>query len=179
MPELTFSRAGRDDVEAVVDLVQSAYRGEPSRAGWTTEADLLEGQRVDAAMLSEALDRPGTVVLMASRDGALVGCCELQRHGDDGAVHLGMFAVDPTRQGGGVGRRVLEEAERIAREEWHAPRLELNVLDARASLLAWYERRGYVRTGRIEPFPYGDERYGRPLRDDLRLEVLAKDLTTG
>jgi ribosomal protein S18 acetylase RimI-like enzyme len=179
MSRLSFSHAGHADVTALVELVQSAYRGDASRAGWTSEADLLDGQRVDEPMLRDTLDRPDTTVLVVHDGDELVGCCELQRPNDDGVAHLGMFAVQPGRQGGGLGRAVLGEAERVVRDEWHGTSLELEVVDVRESLMAWYERRGYVRTGRFEPFPYGDERFGVPRRDDLRFEVLAKDLTAG
>jgi ribosomal protein S18 acetylase RimI-like enzyme len=87
-----------------------------------------------------------------------------------------MFAVAPGRQGGGIGRRVLDECERIAREEWELPAMRMTVIDVRGELIAWYERRGYRRTGIYKPFPYGDARFGNPLRDDLRFEVLEKRL---
>jgi len=175
--EITFRRATSDDVPVVVDLVESAYRGESSRAGWTTEADLLEGQRIDAPMLHELLARDDTAVLLAEQDGQVVGCCELRRPAEPGAAaYLGMFAVRPGRQGGGLGRCVLEEGERVVRDEFGAGSLELTVIEVREELLAWYARRGYRATGRTEPFPYGDERFGVPLRDDLRFVVLAKPL---
>lgn len=195
--------------------MELAYRGAGSRDGWTTEADLLHGQRTDAAMVGAALDRPGAHILLAHRDGRFVACCELHRprrarqlvpageigaadettpalhqerkaddppHGcrpdgvTEGAAYFGMFSVDPTLQGGGVGRLVLEEAERIARTEWAADTLELTVIDLRTELIEWYERRGYERTGTFKEFPYGDERFGIPARDDLRLAVLQKPL---
>lgn len=212
---LSFSFAGHDDADEIVALVESAYRGDDSRAGWTTEADLLGGQRTDAEMVRETLDRPGAHVLLARQDGKLVACCELQRprheqrlvpagevgaadattralheerkfdvppHGcspdgaQDGHAYFGMFSVDPTLQGGGVGRAVLAEAERIAREEWNAAALEMTVIHLREELIAWYERRGYERTGVSKPFPYGDERFGEPARNDLTLAVLVKPL---
>jgi ribosomal protein S18 acetylase RimI-like enzyme len=87
-----------------------------------------------------------------------------------------MFAVDPGQQGGGLGRAVLEEAERIARDEWGAGELRMTVIVQREDLIGWYERRGFVRTGELTAFPYGDERFGRPLRDDLAFETLTKKL---
>ena len=176
MVELEFRTATREDVDAVVDLVESAYRGPASRRGWTTEAGLLEGQRVDRDMLLEVLGRPATEVVVAHLDGVLVGCCELERPDrPGGAVHLGMFAVDPEQQAGGLGRAVLEHGERLA-AEWGAGSVELSVIEQRSELIAWYERRCYRSTGRHEEFPYGDERFGRPVRDDLRFVVLAKRL---
>ncbi|WP_030273253.1 GNAT family N-acetyltransferase [Streptomyces sp. NRRL B-24484] len=172
--EPAFRAAGPADVPAVVALVESAYRGEASRAGWTTEADLLDGQRTDEAGVAEVVARQGSVVLLAEADGALLACCHLERR--TGAAYFGMFSVRPALQGGGIGRSVLERAERHAREEWGIDRMEMTVIEQRADLIAWYERRGYVRTGEFEPFPYGDERFGVPLRPDLRFERLVKAL---
>ncbi|MEU9131674.1 GNAT family N-acetyltransferase [Kitasatospora sp. NPDC048540] len=172
--DLTFRTAGPADVPALVALIESAYRGEASRAGWTTEADLLEGRRTDAESLAAVLAREGSLVLLAERAGDLLACCHLERRG--GAAYFGMFSVRPERQGGGLGREVLAHAERLAREQWGAARLEMTVIEQRADLIAWYERRGFERTGEFSPFPYGDERFGVPLRPDLRFERLVKAL---
>jgi ribosomal protein S18 acetylase RimI-like enzyme len=170
----SFRRAGAGDVPALVDLVESAYRGERSRAGWTHEADLLAGQRTDAQMVEAAVrDRAG-VVLVAEAGGQIVACCQLERR--DGYVYFGMFAVSPARQGGGLGRAMLAEAERFARAEWGAGELRMTVIVQRADLIAWYLRRGYARTRELSPFPYGDERFGMPLRPDLAFETLTKKL---
>lgn len=173
-PELTYRRAGRADVPALVELVNSCYRGDPSRQGWTTEAHLLDGQRVDADGLAALLERTNTLVLLAEADGALVACCELQR-GVNGA-YFGMFSVRPDIQGGGLGRRVLAEAERTASQEWGCRLMRMKVLKQRPELIAWYERRGYTNTGRTEPFPYGDEAFGLPRRDDLAFVELTREL---
>jgi ribosomal protein S18 acetylase RimI-like enzyme len=105
----------------------------------------------------------------------LCGCCELRQR-DGGAAYFGMFAVNPVLQGAGIGTAVLGEAERQVRKLWGATRMEMTVLVQREELIAWYVRRGYRRTGVTEPFPYGEERFGRPRRPDLEFEVLAKDL---
>ena len=178
---LIFRPATVDDVPEIVRLVQSAYRGPASRAGWTTEADLLDGQRIDAAMATAAVTAPDGVVLLgwdAATDGAgVTACCQLERR--DGYAYFGMFAVDPQRQGGGVGRAVLAEAERYAADRWGAGELRMFVITQRKDLIAWYERRGYARTGELTPFPYGDDRFGVPRRGDLRFETLAKKLEVG
>lgn len=162
------------DVPAVVALVQSAYRGDSGRRGWTTESDLLDGQRTDAADVADLIARPDSRILLLEQDGRLLASCHLERHGE--AAYFGMFAVDPTLQAGGLGKRLLGEAERIAREAWGCRAMEMTVIVQREELIAWYERRGYRRTGAYKPFPYGDERFGVPRRDDLRFEILTKDL---
>ncbi|MEU9076375.1 GNAT family N-acetyltransferase [Kitasatospora sp. NPDC004745] len=169
-----FRTATLADVPALVELVESAYRGDASRAGWTTEADLLEGQRTDADGVAEVIGHADGVLLLAERDGELVACCQLEHRGD--RAYFGMFSVRPGLQGGGIGRAVLAEAERLAGEEWGVDELEMSVIEQRADLIAWYERRGFRRTGVFTPFPYGDERFGIPLRSDLRFEKLTKVL---
>jgi GNAT superfamily N-acetyltransferase len=157
------------DVEAVVALVESAYRGEPSRAGWTTEADLLDGQRTDADEVREVLPD----LLLAVEGDALVGCCVLTPK--EGVGYFGMFAVRPTLQGGGVGSALLAAAEDRARD-LGLPAVEMTVLSGRPELLAFYARRGYVDTGETRPFPYGEERHGLPRTDDLAFAVLVKQV---
>jgi GNAT superfamily N-acetyltransferase len=170
---LGFREAGPNDVEAVVALVHSAYRGEASRVGWTTEASLLEGQRTDVASVREMLDQAASVVLLAVLGDSIVGCCHLVG-GEAHVAHFGMFAVSPALQGSGLGAGLLAEAERTARTRWRAPSMRLMVIRQRDELIAWYGRRGYQSTGETEPFPYGDERFGIPLRSDLEFVVLEK-----
>ncbi|MDN3272378.1 GNAT family N-acetyltransferase [Streptomyces sp. MA15] len=170
----TFRRATDADVDALVELIESAYRGESSRAGWTTEADILHGQRTDPEGVLEAVKAPDSRLLTVERDGRIVACCQLEHRGDH--AYFGMFAVSPAFQGAGLGRAVIAEAERQAREDWGVTGMHMTVISVREDLIAWYERRGYRRTGRTTPFPYGDERFGIPLRDDLEFELLVKEL---
>ena len=170
---LTLRRAGPADAPALVRLVNSAYRGDSSRAGWTTEADLLGGQRVDAAGLLELIGAPGAAVLVHEAGGQIVACCQLERRDD--TTYLGMITVQPARQGSGLGRQLLAAAEAWAVSEFAARSLLMTVIAQRTELIAWYERRGYRRTGRTEPFPYGDERFGLPQRPDLVFVVLEKE----
>ncbi|GAA2038300.1 GNAT family N-acetyltransferase [Catenulispora yoronensis] len=170
--ELKFRTATLADVPLLVALVESAYRGESSRAGWTTEADLLDGQRTDVADVEAAVSGVGSRMIVGERGGEVVACCQLQHRGVH--AYFGMFAVRPGAQGGGVGKVVLAEAERVAREELGVPAVQMMVLRQRADLIAWYVRRGYVRTGVTQPFPYGDERFGRPRTEVLEFEVLVK-----
>ncbi|NCT91868.1 GNAT family N-acetyltransferase [Cellulomonas sp. APG4] len=163
-----------DDAPAVADLVHRAYRSDESRTGWTTEADLVGGQRVDAAMVSELVTSPTGVVLVAEDDDGLLACCHLERR--DAVAYLGMFAVRPRHQGRGTGRAMLSAAEEHAARAWGAATLEISVINHRHELIAWYERCGFARTGVEHAFPYGDERYGLPQRDDLVLLEMVKRL---
>lgn len=160
----------QDDVDAIVALVQSAFRGEASRAGWTTEADLLDGQRTDPDAVRAVLDQ----LLLAFRDDDLVACCRLDLRDDH--AYFGMFAVRPGLQGGGIGAQVLAEAERRAAAAG-ATWVEMTVISLRSELIAFYERKGYVDTGERRPFPYGNVRDGLPRRDDLEFAVLRKPLS--
>ena len=171
---LAFRAATAADTDAVVALVESAYRGEASRAGWTTEADFLDGRRTGPDDIAAVLARPQSRILLAERDGELLACAHVAV--EEGAGYFGMFSVRPTLQGGGVGKQVLAEAERLVRDEWGCAAMRMTVIDIRDELIAFYERRGYRRTGIKKPFPYGDARFGLPKRDDLRFEVLEKPL---
>jgi len=172
---LCFRQAEPGDIGAIVGLVDSAYRGDASRGGWTTEADLLDGQRTDTEAVSAVVGASGSVMLVAEAAGQLAGCCHLERRAG-GEAYFGMFAVRPGLQGRGRGQEILAEAERLAREEWGAVTMVMTVLAQRRDLIAWYVRRGYRLTGRSRPFPYGDERFGIPRRPDLSFVELAKPL---
>ncbi|GGK11502.1 GNAT family N-acetyltransferase [Luteimonas terricola] len=174
MTPLGFRPANEADIDAIVALVTRAYRGDASRQGWTTEAELLDGQRIDPALLRIDITRPRNRVLLAFRGDALVACAHVADAGGEG--YFGMFAVEPTLQGAGIGRAVVAECERIACDDWQLPLMRMTVIDLREELISWYERLGYRRTGEYRPFPYGDARFGAPRRDDLRFEVLEKAL---
>lgn len=176
LPDLALRAATEADVPAIVALVTSAYRGDASRAGWTTEADLLDGNRIDPDLLRADIARARSRVLLAERDGALVACAHVAEDGGHG--YFGMFAVAPGLQGQGIGDAVLRACEAVAGDEWRLPSMRMTVIDVREELIAWYLRRGYRRTGLHKPFPYGDARFGIPKRDDLRFEILEKPLPT-
>ncbi|QOY63472.1 GNAT family N-acetyltransferase [Lysobacter sp. H21R4] len=184
---LHFRAATAADLDGLLALVQSAYRGESSRAGWTTEADLLDGQRTDVADLQACLARADSMLLVAERPGdvdtdpaGIVACAYIAPDDDSPseAAQFGMFAVRPQLQGSGVGKAVMDEAERLVRDEWQLPLMRMSVIDVREELIGFYQRRGYRRTGIHKPFPYGDERFGLPRRADLRFEILEKRLRT-
>ena len=169
---MVFRAAIASDIPAIVSLVESAYRGDASRQGWTTEADFLDGQRTDPIGVGDIIAKPFNRILLGHLDGRLLACCHLEKLGE--VAYFGMFSVRPMLQGGGIGKQMLAEGERIARTEWKCTKMEMSVISIRDELVAWYERRGYHRTGVFKPFPYGDERFGIPKRDDLRFELLEK-----
>jgi ribosomal protein S18 acetylase RimI-like enzyme len=165
------------ELEEIAVLVNAAYRGEASRAGWTSEADLLGGQRTDAEALRRDLAaRPGaTILTMRERDAGPIIASVWLEPADTERYYLGMLTVNPARQADGLGRILLEEAERFAAAAGGRV-MQLTVIEQRESLIAWYERRGYRRTGAVKPFPYDDARVGAPKRGDLRLAVFEKAL---
>jgi GNAT superfamily N-acetyltransferase len=171
---LSYRDAGFGDVPSIVALVESAYRGESSKQGWTTEADLLDGQRTDPDGVRALIEAEGSRIVLVERDGVLLASAHLERHGD--WAYFGMFAVRPDLQGGGIGNAVMAACERIARDDWRCSEMRMTVISVRPELIAWYERRGYRATGETKPFPYGDARFGLPRRDDLEFIVLAKQL---
>ncbi|OXE36150.1 MAG: GNAT family N-acetyltransferase [Phenylobacterium zucineum] len=161
------------DLPAIAALVNSAYRGESSRQGWTTEADYLGGQRTDPETLAAELAANPGARIMLLRDGAdLLGTVRLEPKGG-GTWYLGMLTVQPGRQDRGAGRALLTAAEDLARSEG-IQRLEMTVVSIRHELISWYERRGYMRTGETKPFPYDDPKFGEPLVEGLEFVVMEK-----
>ena len=142
MNPLTFRTATAADIPALVSLVTSAYRGEVSKQGWTTEADLLDGQRIDPEGLLHDIERTRSRILIAERDGQMLACAHVAVENDAG--YFGMFSVRPDLQGGGVGKAMIAEAERVAREDWRQPAMRMSVIDVRDELIAFYERRGLL-----------------------------------
>jgi GNAT superfamily N-acetyltransferase len=161
--------AAPDDVDSIVSLVESAYRGEGSRAGWTTEADLLDGHRTDADDVRSVLP----YVVLAEDDTGIIGCCKLVPKGAH--AYFGMFAVRPALQGDGIGSALLAHAEARA-VHLGLRRVEMTVLSVRSDVIAFYERRGYRHSGETRPFPHGNDTFGLPRRNDLEFVVLTKDL---
>lgn len=175
MTEITLRDATVADIPALHRLIESAYRGEASRAGWTTEADLLDGQRTDPEDLASILADPHQALLTAWQGETLVGSVLIADRGA-GTGYFGMLSVTPTLQGAGLGRRLVRAAHRTLADRFEAQRVRISVFPQREALVAWYERLGYRRTGDTLPFPYDNPRFGRPLRDDLHFIVLERPL---
>lgn len=163
------------DIPALHRLVERAYRGDSARKGWTHEADLLGGQRTDVEALSEMIIDPLQRILLAIGANGLVGCVQVSQK-NAGTAYLGLLSVDPEVQAGGLGKALIEAAERAAQIEFSASTIEMTVIAQRGELIAYYERRGYALTGEERPFPHDDQRFGLPVTRDLSFVVLAKAL---
>ena len=148
----TYRIATPADVPAIRALIESGYRGDSARHGWTSEADLLEGNRTSEAEIAEIVAAPEKRVLLAERDGALVGTVTITDLGG-GRAYLGLLCVDPAVQAAGLGRTLITQVEELAVQDFAAHTMEMTVIDARPELIAYYERRGYIRSGEIRPFP--------------------------
>ncbi len=176
MLEMLLVPAVKADYAAIADLANLAYRGRGAAASWNTEDGLIEGPRLSESMLREDIATKPHAQLLTFREmsgGEILGTVWLEPGKD--VWYLGLLAVRPELQQRHVGRSLLEAAEGFARERG-ARRIRMTVLHVRSTLIAWYERRGYAPNGETEPFPYDEERFGRPLRDDLYFVVLEKDI---
>ena len=171
---MQLQRVTDHDLPEVIDLTNLAFRG---NQGWTIESKYIEGQRINLEMLREDMKENPDALLLIWREEVgriLLGSVWLEPK-DAGVWYMGLLAVRPDEQGRQLGRRMLEAAEAAVLERG-AEKVVISVVNVRERLIGWYERRGYVRTGERKPFPYGDERVGRPLREDLEFVVLEKVL---
>ena len=139
------------DVPAIVALLNSAYRGESSLQGWTTEAHLIGGNvRTDAQNFKETMNLPGSVILKyLDEHQQIAGCVNLQQKG--GKIYLGMFSVSPLLQGAGIGKQLLKAAEEYTLQ-LKIPAIFMQVIVQRTELIDWYKRHGYKETGERIPF---------------------------
>jgi ribosomal protein S18 acetylase RimI-like enzyme len=171
------TRATEFDYPPIVDLANLAFRGVGPEAGWNSEADFIEGQRLTESLLRADLAAKPDALLLTYRDdpnGELLGTVWLEPK-KDGVWYLGLLTIRPDLQNRHMGRALLAAAEGFAKQG-SACRIRMSVVNVRTTLIAWYERRGYLLTGETQPFPYGDQRFGTPLRDDLHFVLLEKDI---
>jgi GNAT superfamily N-acetyltransferase len=171
MSEIIFRNAAETDVDHLVSLVNSAYRGDSSRKGWTTEADFLDGIRVDTEGIREMIQNKDAVILIAEVDHRISGCVYLQQQQKN--TYLGMLTVDPNLQAKGLGKQILAKAEAWALQR-NCEKITMTVITLRHELIKWYERNGYHSTGEKRPFP-NDLRFGIP-KQPLEFVVMEKDL---
>lgn len=165
------------ELPSVVNLINQAFRGTGPVASWNTEAVYIEGNRTTLPLLQQELSASPNAFLLTARaepDGPIQGCVWLQPKAS-GIWYLGSLTVDPRLQNAGFGRQLLSAAEQWACERG-AKTIHMKVVNVRDTLIAWYHRRGYRSLAETQPFPYGDNRFGTPLRDDLHFVVLEKHL---
>ena len=169
---LTISPATPADATALEQLINSAYRGESAKQGWTTEADLLDGTRTDAELIRGIIADPNSLLLKAMDDEGILGCVELRQEGE--RLYFGMLTVRPRIQGRGIGKALMAAAEAEALRR-NCKAVFMSVLTARPELIAWYVRHGYHDTGKRKPFAFTDPRFGQP-KVELEFAVLEKEL---
>lgn len=172
---LHFFKAELVDASRIASLVNSAYRGETSRAGWTTEADILEGLRTTTPQVAEIIRRNDAFILIGVLKDEVVAtiCCEWQALAGHNTAHFGMIAVKPTLQNKGYGKALIQAAEAFAKREWRVVGFHMAVISLRQELIEFYERQGYKRTGEFADFPENPEMW-QPKVDGLNLQYLAK-----
>jgi ribosomal protein S18 acetylase RimI-like enzyme len=166
------SRASIEDAALINHLVNSAYRGDSSKQGWTTEAELLGGTRTAEAAILELIQKPGTTVLTYKEGKELLGCVELRT--EKGKLYLGMLSVKPNQQNKGIGKKLLAAAEVHAAQQG-CPAIFMTVISVRQELIDWYVRHGYQLTGEKKPFVIPDSRWGIP-KLPLEFVVLEKKI---
>jgi ribosomal protein S18 acetylase RimI-like enzyme len=163
--------ARNSDVPEIVALVESVYRGEHSKKGWTTEAHVLDGRRTDDEMIRELLRPPESLFLLLRQEGRLLASVHLERKPN--FAYLGMLSVDVSLQNQKIGKKILDYAETFAKTEWKLNEMRISVLHLREELISWYRRRGFELTGEFIPFPQ-DPRFGKPKVPDLKLMEMKK-----
>jgi ribosomal protein S18 acetylase RimI-like enzyme len=159
------------DAQAIAQLVNAAYRGESSRAGWTTEADLLDGLRTSIEEVQRLIESENAIIFLCLNDKYLLGSICVEKVQD--AAHIGMFVVKPSLQDQGVGKLLLAAAEELAQQTWLVQKLQMHVISLRHELISFYERRGYRRTGVLSEFPVNPAVW-QPKLAGLKLEMLEK-----
>ncbi len=161
-----------EDAPELSNLVNSAYRGDTGRQGWTTEADLIDGSRTDPELLKGIIETPGSLILKYVENRKIIGCVELRKEEDK--LYLGMLTVNPTIQGKGIGKALLKASEEVAAKQ-QCTAIFMNVLTDRKELIDWYVRHGYHDTGKRKPFAFTDPRFGFP-KKPLEFMILEKNL---
>lgn len=169
---MDISIANAEDIPALLTLLNSAYRGEGSKQGWTTEADMISGElRTDEEQLKGLLQRPGAIFLKSTNEkNEIEGCVFLEKR--EGKLYLGMLSVAPNLQARGTGKQLMEAAEYYATVQ-DCPSIFMRVVSIRPELIAWYERKGYYKTGEVQPFE--DSKFGKA-KLPLEFWVMQKDL---
>ena len=162
--------ATEKDIPELNVLINSAYRGDSSKQGWTTEADLLGGIRTDEESLKEMMQNPDASILKYEEENKILACVYLKK--EDNKLYLGMLTVSPQLQNKGIGKILLKASEDEAQKK-NCDAIFMTVISQRTELINWYKKHGYVDTGKKKPFPENDPRFGIP-KTKLEFIVMEK-----
>ena len=166
------SAASIKDIDKLMSLVNSAYRGESAKKGWTHEADLIQGEmRIDEKSLEKMIMDPNATILKYEEDDQIIGCVYLEKKNT--SLYLGLLTVAPDVQAKGIGKKLLKAAEKYALN-YNCNKIEMTVISVRKELIDWYERNGFHQTNQKQPFP-DNERFGTPLKQ-IEFVVMEKKL---
>lgn len=171
-----FRLAGPADAAPITALIERAYRGPETAGQWDSESHLLRGPRTSIAEIADLLGRADSRFVVAMQAGRMAGCALIQQVAadtDPRFCYFGMFATDPACRAEGLGKAVLAESERLARDIFGARHMVMTVINVRTALIAWYERRGYRLTGVHLPFPFTET--SGEARRDFDLAEMRKD----
>ncbi|MDR3613800.1 MAG: GNAT family N-acetyltransferase [Candidatus Obscuribacterales bacterium] len=172
-PQISLRAATLADVDVLLEIVHSAYRGGVATVSWKNENHIVQGPRIKKPQMEQIIQSSDASIRVAELDnGELGGCALVDKHGE-GVVHIGMIAVDPGKQNLGLGKSLIQDAEDYARERFKATTAKMYVLNGRPELMAWYNRLGYAETGHTEPFP-SSEGGSQALNDDAHLIEISK-----
>ncbi|HXH75000.1 MAG TPA: GNAT family N-acetyltransferase [Bacteriovoracaceae bacterium] len=156
MQKFTFINAIPADAVEISNLLNSAYRGEGSKVGWTTEADLVSGERTDAVKIESLIKEAGShfILCIDIESKYIIGCVHVKQENSETA-YFGMLAVRPNLQANGIGKALIRQVQEFAISKDHK-QIRITVINLRDEILAFYNRLGFMFTGREEVFPLGD-----------------------
>lgn len=170
---MKISEASDKDITEICALVNSAYRGETSRKGWTTEADLLDGIRIGETTLFQYFKESDSTLLKCTDENKeIMGCVYLKKESKH--LYLGMLTVAPHLQSKGIGKMLLSASEEKAKQMCCIS-IVMTVITGRHELIDWYKRHGYYETGVKQPFP-NDEKFGKQ-KMPLEFLIMQKNLS--
>jgi hypothetical protein len=170
---IVIKTASSADAEAITALVNSVYRGENAKKGWTTEADFLEGIRITSEKVNEIIARDTDIIINAVLNAEVIGCVHLENKG--AYTLLGMLSVDVNHQDKGLGKMLINECERYTKEIYGLSEIRMKVISRRTELIDYYKRRNYVITGEREEFGKGGDTFGET-GEKLYFEIMSKKL---
>ena len=163
--------ADHSHLNDINQLVNMAYRPDSSKQTWTNETGIIHGPRIKPQQLAELIGKAKSFILLGFIKQQMVACAHIQQQDD--TAYIGMLTVDTQRQNAGLGKQILDKAEQFASQQLGCTTFQLSVISVRESLIQFYLRRGYQRTGELQPYPL-QANAGTPIVDNLHIESLIK-----